>query len=266
MYHPPCLPPADVRTRQLSATAPLISLLTSSSSSPFLPLTTSELPPPILAPSRIPSLQPDALEPSIYPLLPVTRAFTSSLEKAWRMKEAGGGTSGPGETSSSRSMTLRALLREMGRKYDQYDDDTQQDAHEFLRHLLDSMEMEEKDVVKRLQPPLPPPGKNGNASRRNGGVNRASPLTSPLVSPTSSKPSSPSKQILVDPMRAPGPENNRVASTSLPNAGPLNGGDVPESQRMVPFIDVLFGGSLASVIVCENCKSVGGCVLERESS
>lgn len=43
-------------------------------------------------------------------------------------------------------MSLRTSLRELARKYDQYDDYRQQDAHELLRHLLDSMEMEEKDV------------------------------------------------------------------------------------------------------------------------
>ena len=34
----------------------------------------------------------------------------------------------------------------IGRKYDQYVSYQQQDAHEFLRHLLDAMRMEEIDV------------------------------------------------------------------------------------------------------------------------
>jgi uncharacterized UBP type Zn finger protein len=38
------------------------------------------------------------------------------------------------------------LLATMGRKYDQYLDFAQQDAHEFLRILLDAMRMEEFDV------------------------------------------------------------------------------------------------------------------------
>jgi len=41
---------------------------------------------------------------------------------------------------------LRTLLATMGRKYDQYLDFAQQDAHEFLRILLDAMRMEELDV------------------------------------------------------------------------------------------------------------------------
>ena len=40
----------------------------------------------------------------------------------------------------------RALLTVLGQKYDQYLDFAQQDAHEFLRILLDAMRMEEQDV------------------------------------------------------------------------------------------------------------------------
>lgn len=42
------------------------------------------------------------------------------------------------------------MLTTIGRKYDQYLDFRQQDAHEFLRHMLDAMRMEELDV--RLLP------------------------------------------------------------------------------------------------------------------
>jgi hypothetical protein len=40
----------------------------------------------------------------------------------------------------------RQLLTAIGQKYDQYLDFAQQDAHEFLRQLLDAMRMEEFDV------------------------------------------------------------------------------------------------------------------------
>lgn len=40
----------------------------------------------------------------------------------------------------------RALLASLGRKYDQYLDFAQQDAHEFLRILIDAIRMEEFDV------------------------------------------------------------------------------------------------------------------------
>ena len=48
-------------------------------------------------------------------------------------------------------MTLphRQLLATLGHKYDQYLDFRQQDAHEFLRLLLDAMRMEELDVRER---------------------------------------------------------------------------------------------------------------------
>ena len=48
--------------------------------------------------------------------------------------------------SSIGSMMVRDLLSVIGRKYDQYLDFRQQDAHEFLRHMLDAMRMEEFDV------------------------------------------------------------------------------------------------------------------------
>jgi ubiquitin carboxyl-terminal hydrolase 16/45 len=43
-------------------------------------------------------------------------------------------------------LCTRNLLATLGQKYDQYLDFRQQDAHEFLRQLLDAMRMEELDV------------------------------------------------------------------------------------------------------------------------
>lgn len=162
------------------------------------------------------------LEPPLYSLLPVTRAFTNSLHKSWTTKERGGGIAGPGESSTVHTITLSQLLREMARKYDQYDAFAQQDAHELLRHLLDSMEMEEKDVIKRKYP-------------------SAKPLT-PNVLPAALSP--------------------EVGTTPLPPQGAvppspaMSGLSMPEEQRMLPFVDLLFGGLLASVVVCDSCKSV----------
>ena len=167
------------------------------------------------------------------------------------MKDEGGGTWGSQEGASHRSMSLRGLLRELARKYDQYDDYGQQDAHELLRHLLDSMEMEEKDVLKRVQPEPAPTGKKRRGSKRpsNAGI---SPMPSPAPSPAPSAPSSPTKSTF-DPLAREGSSITHQAITS---------GQVPafeevsEDKRLVPFVNVLFGGSLASVVVCENCKSV----------
>lgn len=156
----------------------------------------SSLHPPPVPPSTIPALLPGTLEPPLYDLLPVTRAFTNSLHKAWTTKDSAGGTAGALEASSRHSFTLRQLLKELARKYDQYDEFAQQDAHELLRHLLDSMQMEEKDVMKRLAQGRP----------------------------------------------------RRISS--------LSNGERPPEPTLSPFVDVLFGGLLSSVVVCETCKSV----------
>jgi ubiquitin carboxyl-terminal hydrolase 16/45 len=168
------------------------------------------------------------------------------------MKDEGGGTWGSQEGASHRSMSLRGMLRELARKYDQYDDYGQQDAHELLRHLLDSMEMEEKDVLKKVQPQLigGDKGKKRKGSKRpsNAGI---SPMPSPLPSPAPSVPSSPTRST-ADPL--PVPRDNLAP---VPGQGRTQEyEDVPEEKRLVPFVNVLFGGSLASVVVCENCKSV----------
>jgi ubiquitin carboxyl-terminal hydrolase 16/45 len=42
----------------------------------------------------------------------------------------------------------RELLSALGETYDQYLDFAQQDAHEFLRILLDAIRMEELDVSR----------------------------------------------------------------------------------------------------------------------
>lgn len=176
------------------------------------------------------------------------------------MKDAGGGTYGSGETSAGKCMSLRTVLREIARKYDQYDDYRQQDAHELLRHLLDSMEMEEKDVIKKLQPeqmrPRPKRIHAGLKGMSGSGRDMAgiSPMPSPLPSPAPSQPSSPVRQHF-DPMAR--------AVMGQGGSGKVEEEEwreIPENQKLVPFVDVLFGGSLASVVVCEKCKSVSNLI------
>lgn len=132
----------------------MIALLSHNPAIPLRPAPGSILPPPAQDFRQTPCLDPDVLEPPLYGLLPVTRAFVNALYKNWTLKDNGGGTSGPGSSSSVHSMSLRELLKELAKKYDQYQEFDQQDAHELLRHLLDSMEMEEKDVIKK-QPVAP---------------------------------------------------------------------------------------------------------------
>jgi len=243
----------DELTNQLSSTGPLVALIAPSPSSNLYPVQTGLLPQPVIATGRMPCNLADSLEPPLYQLLPVTHAFVKSLTRAWRMKDAGGGTYGSQEGASHRSMSLRGLLRELARKYDQYDDYGQQDAHELLRHLLDSMEMEEKDVVKKLQPQPPAGGKRRRGSKRPSNVG-ISPMPSPLPSPAPSAPSSPTKQTF-DPIAREGMARASQSVASGPGTEQAFE-DIPEHKRLVPFVNVLFGGSLASVVVCENCKSV----------
>ncbi|KIJ37318.1 hypothetical protein M422DRAFT_178191 [Sphaerobolus stellatus SS14] len=78
--------------------------------------------------------------------MPVGDIFIATLEKAWITRNAG----------DRKDQSPRALLTAVGKKYGQYLDFRQQDAHEFLGHLLDSLRMEELDVIKKRRAPQPP--------------------------------------------------------------------------------------------------------------
>ena len=95
--------------------------------------------------------------------MPLGDAFVRFLLRAWsiqgdRKREIATPKSAPqilNHVSISPWLTTsshREILAILGRKYDQYLDFRQQDAHEFLRLLLDAMRMEELDVRER---PLP---------------------------------------------------------------------------------------------------------------
>ncbi|KAG8755581.1 hypothetical protein FRC14_003935 [Serendipita sp. 396] len=149
-----------------------------------------------LFPERSPALMNGRGEqPSQYELgMETCMTFIRTLENGWKLRN----------TTSSRqrvSMSARELRNRLGRKYDQYLDFQQQDAHEFLRHLLDCMYMEELDVIKKRQPAPP--------KRRRG-------------QPTPNPPPPP----------------------------------IPENQRLIPFVDQVFGGQLASMLICSSCKHV----------
>lgn len=183
-----------------------------------------------VTPNSIPSLRDEALEPENAKLLPVTFAFERALGRAWKAKDAAAGAFDENATptdkarankeAEQKSLSLKTLLKELSQKYDQYDEYRQQDAQELLRHLLDSMSMEEKDVIKRMQPP-PPEEETDEA--------------------------------------LPGRRRRRLTrGDSISKARKAIAGDLGQvnSGRMVPFADALFGGSLVSVVVCEGCKNV----------
>lgn len=76
----------------------------------------------------IPSLLDSALEPDNARLLPVTLAFEKCLGKAWKakdesLKKAGvTGKDGKAEAEKEKTLSLKQLLKEVARKYDQYGD------------------------------------------------------------------------------------------------------------------------------------------------
>lgn len=225
----------------------MIALLANNPALPLIPSPNSMLPPPAQEPRLTPSLGADALEPPLYKLLPVNRAFSNCLHKAWTIKERGGGTSGPGEGSSLHTMTLAPLLRELARKYDQYDEFAQQDAHELLRHLLDSMEMEEKDVIKRK-------AADAKLLAENAELQQQQLADAPIRSGSTDQEPQEQPAASLSPANVPAALPTTVAPQSpVLSATPAT--PVVE-DRLVPFVDVLFGGLLASVVVCETCKSV----------
>ncbi|KAJ1302151.1 hypothetical protein OPQ81_000979 [Rhizoctonia solani] len=115
------------------------------------------------------------------------------------------------------SLVPRELLGQIGAKYEQYLGYRQQDAHELLRHLLDGMRMEELDVIKRRNPPPPKRRSRNSQASVNGTLND----TSTSINGT-----------------------NGQSSTSI------------DSDPPIPFADMVFGGTLASILVCEGCKHI----------
>lgn len=193
-------------------------------------------------------------------------------------------------------MRLTNMLHTVSAKHPQYNDYDQQDAHEFLRHLLDLMELEEKDAIKILQPKgLPDKGdrrkKRANIQPSQADIetqglqlqDHISPIVSPLPSPAHSLPVTPSLSAQIDPMSRVKLEDVDLSVvtgkvlTEEPSRNPdeaevkvLDEGigdySVEKSvetlventvnEKLTPFVDVLFGGLLASVVVCEKCKAV----------
>ncbi|KAK0192101.1 hypothetical protein F5146DRAFT_1135848 [Armillaria mellea] len=126
--------------------------------------------------------------------MPIGDVFVNVMLKAWDVQKG----------KRRESQSPRALLSVLGRKYDQYLDFAQQDAHEFMRILLDAMRMEELDAIKKRQPP-PPPERAKRRRRRT--------LT---------------------------PSNHKH----------------DDDDKLLSLPDMIFGGKLTSVLVCQKCKHV----------
>ncbi|ESK96388.1 hypothetical protein Moror_7048 [Moniliophthora roreri MCA 2997] len=146
--------------------------------------------------------------------MPIGDAFVNLMYRAWDVQR----------NRKRESLTPRFLLTTLGRKYDQYMDFAQQDAHEFLRILLDAMRMEEFDIIKKRQPPPP---------KRSKGSRRKATIMPPESSSSASTQQEPS-------------ENNHVEE-SHPDE---------EQLQLMSLSDMLFGGRLTSILVCQKCKHV----------
>ncbi|KAE9390317.1 peptidase C19, ubiquitin carboxyl-terminal hydrolase 2 [Gymnopus androsaceus JB14] len=133
--------------------------------------------------------------------MPIGDVFIGVMYRAWEAQRL----------RKRESQSPRQLLATLGRKYDQYQDFAQQDAHEFLRILLDAMRMEEFDVIKKRQPPPP-------TDKRK--VRRRTTIT---------------------------PANIHSSSNETQQ---------DQSTQLMSLSDMLFGGQLTSILVCQKCKHV----------
>ncbi|KAG1779452.1 peptidase C19, ubiquitin carboxyl-terminal hydrolase 2 [Suillus placidus] len=152
------------------------------------------------------------------PGLPIGDRFVTLLRQAWAMQD----------DRQRNYLKPKELLASVGQKYDQYLDFRQQDAHEFLRHLLDAMQMEEVDIIKKRQPSIKRKKRRRSPPKAHSSLNtdihdRAHVGQSPLGQ-----------------------------TASAPDADP----SPPKEETLAPFVDMLFGGKLASILVCQACKHV----------
>ncbi|KAI0826228.1 hypothetical protein BC629DRAFT_1587063 [Irpex lacteus] len=146
--------------------------------------------------------------------MPLGDVFLALLQKAWGIQQS----------HVRQSISPKEVLTTIGRKYDQYLDFRQQDAHEFLTHMLDAIRLEEVDVIKKRQPP-PPPSTHAHKGKRR---RARSSLTNAQEEPQQVKE---------------GANTNNTAGT-------------PEEEKLTPFVDMVFGGKLASILVCDTCKKI----------
>ncbi|SPO25032.1 uncharacterized protein UTRI_01546_B [Ustilago trichophora] len=191
-----------------------------------------------IKPGKVPLPTPNAAhtdikyEPDVLDL-PLNTAFRHVLEKFW--------TDGH-KSRASININPKRLLNQLGKKYDQYLEYGQQDGHELMRHLLDACRMEEMDVIKKMRPP--PPSKKLKVD---------SVTTSASATATSSTTTSPLNRLTPADM-----ENGQIVSHPAASAGvePDGVSAASAEQELLPFLDLLFCGKLASMVVCEGCKKV----------
>ncbi|THV06526.1 peptidase C19, ubiquitin carboxyl-terminal hydrolase 2 [Dendrothele bispora CBS 962.96] len=138
--------------------------------------------------------------------MPIGDVFVGVMYRGWEVQRH----------RRRENLSPKALLAALGQKYDQYLDFAQQDAHEFLRILLDAMRMEEFDVIKKRQPS--PPKSTQKSLRRRTTLTPAN----------------------IDSLK----------DSEAPNARNT------EELQLMSLSDMLFGGKLTSVLVCQKCKHI----------
>ncbi|KAK0553961.1 hypothetical protein OC861_003820 [Tilletia horrida] len=134
-------------------------------------------------------------------------------------------------SASANALNPRPLLNALTRKFDQYGDFAQQDAHELLRHLLDACRMEEVDMIKRIskvdaeasqEGKQDPSGTDAEKTQKAGpsaGATEAAVSTSQVQAPTMSKEaSSSSEQSTTSSQGGPAASTSTTSSSSLSSA------------------------------------------------
>ncbi|SPC61296.1 uncharacterized protein UHOD_01293 [Ustilago sp. UG-2017b] len=173
--------------------------------------------------------EPDALD------LPLNTAFRHVLEQFWTDAH---------KPRNSININPKRLLNQLGKKYDQYLEYGQQDGHELMRHLLDACRMEELDVIKKMRPP--PPNKKANLNHAS------STTTTTTTAAAAASTTSPLNRLTPADM-----ENGQIVSHPAASSIEADGvSAAPTEEELLPFLDLLFCGKLASMVVCEGCKKV----------
>lgn len=122
----------------------------------------------------------------------------------------------------------KELFNQIARKWKVFKGYKQQDSQELMRYLFDGVKQEELDMIKRQ---LSEEETKGENTLKGTQVNRRISATNGVSNDDKDS------------------ENTRADET------------VEVAPKYVPFIDSCFSGKLVSVIVCDTCKKVNGCLV-----
>ncbi|KAK9900033.1 cysteine proteinase [Cystobasidium minutum MCA 4210] len=169
--------------------------------------------------------------------LPLSSALASTLVQLWSGKQS--------------TISVKTLMRELNRKNEDWNEWDQMDAHELLRFLLDGISMEEMDLIKKKQP------QNANKEKakkkkRKGPRPVAEQLRRKAAMAAGEALSSSDSSSSSEEDLSSSEAESLLAEDPTYRLPPRD----PPPPRYTPFIDTIFGGKLASVIVCEECRGV----------